>query len=84
MTEDVNTVAVMATYIIDNDVSEETVYQITKAIFENKDAIAAAHTKGAELNVETAVVGIPTEIPLHPGAESTSKKSASSSKHVFL
>ncbi|MGI6196322.1 MAG: TAXI family TRAP transporter solute-binding subunit [Eubacteriales bacterium] len=69
MTEDVNTVAVMATYIIDNDVSEETVYQITKAIFENKDAIAAAHTKGTELNVDTAVVGIPAEIPLHPGAE---------------
>lgn len=84
MTEDVNTVAVMATYIIDNDVSEETVYQITKAIFENKDAIAAAHTKGAELNVETAVVGIPTRSRFIRVLKSTSKKSASSSKHVFL
>lgn len=69
MTEDVPAVAVMATYIIDNDASEETAYQITKAIFENKEEIAAAHAKGAELNSETAIDGIPAEVPLHPGAE---------------
>lgn len=69
MTEDVKTAAVMATYIIDNDASEATVYNITKAIFENKDEIAAAYAKGAELNSETATNGIPAEIPLHPGAE---------------
>ena len=33
-----------------------------------KDAIAAAHVKGAELNAETAIDGIPAEVPLHPGA----------------
>lgn len=68
MTEDVKTVAVMATYIVDKDLPEDVVYNITKSIFENKDAIAAAHKKGLELNVKTAVDGIPAEVPLHAGA----------------
>ncbi len=68
MTEDVKTVAVMATYIVDNDLSEETVYQITKAMFENKDAIAAAHKKGEELDSAKAVEGIPADVPFHAGA----------------
>lgn len=69
MTEDVKTVAVMATYIVDKDLSEDAVYNITKAIFENKDAIAKAHVKGLELDVNKAVDGIPSEVPLHAGAE---------------
>ncbi len=69
MTEDVKTVAVMATYIVDKDLPEDVVYDITKAIFENKDAIAAAHVKGTELDVNKAIDGIPAEVPLHPGAE---------------
>ena len=68
MTEDVKTVAVMATYIVDKDLPEDVVYNITKSIFENKDAIAAAHVKGNELNAATAVDGIPAEVPLHAGA----------------
>lgn len=68
MTEDVKTVAVMATYIVDNDLSEETVYTITKNIFENKDDITAAHKKGAELDSVKAVDGIPAEVPFHAGA----------------
>ena len=68
MEEDVMTVAVMATYIVDKDLPEKAVYDLTKAMFENKDAIAAAHVKGAELNAETAIDGIPAEVPLHPGA----------------
>ena len=42
--------------------------KITKAMFENKDAIAEVHTKGLELDVNKAVEGIPAEVPLHPGA----------------
>ncbi len=68
MTEDVKTVAVMATYIVDKDLSEDTVYEITKAMFENKDAIAAAHVKGAELDAAKAVEGIPEVVPFHAGA----------------
>lgn len=66
--EDVKTAAVMATYIVSNDLSEDTVYKITKAIFENKDEIAAAHVKGNELDSAKAVEGIPDVVPMHAGA----------------
>ncbi len=65
--EDVQTVAVMATYIVDKDLDEETVYNITKAIFDNKEKIAAAHVKGAELDAAKAIEGIDT-VPFHAGA----------------
>ena len=65
--EDVQTVAVMATIVARNDVSEDTIYALTKALFENKDEIAAAHAKGLLLDPETAVSGI--SIPFHPGAD---------------
>ncbi len=65
--EDVQAVAVMATYIVSNDLDEDTVYQITKALFENKDEIAAGHAKGELLDPATAVSGI--AIPFHSGAE---------------
>ena len=64
---DVQTVAVMATYIVDADLDEETVYNITKAIFEQKEAITVAHTKGSEIDPAYAVDGI--SVPFHPGAE---------------
>lgn len=66
MDEDVKTVAVMATYIVDADLPEKAVYDITKAMFEGKDDIA--HVKSAELDVNKAIEGIPAEVPLHAGA----------------
>lgn len=62
----VQTVAVVATYIVSNDLSEKVVYDMTKALFENAAEIAKAHPKGAELNAEYSVKGI--SIPIHPGA----------------
>ncbi|NLE13384.1 MAG: TAXI family TRAP transporter solute-binding subunit [Clostridiales bacterium] len=64
--KDVTTVAVSATLICDVNLDDQTVYDITKGIFENIDAITAAHGKGAELSAEKAVQGIST--PMHPGA----------------
>ncbi|NLN66312.1 MAG: TAXI family TRAP transporter solute-binding subunit [Clostridiaceae bacterium] len=63
----VQTVAVVATYIVSDQLSDDLVYKITKALFENKDEIAVGHPKGAELDPEYAVSGI--SIPIHPGAE---------------
>lgn len=63
---DVQTVAVVATYIVSDDLSEDLVYKMTKALFENKEEIAKAHAKGAELDPEYSVSGI--SIPIHPGA----------------
>ncbi len=61
------TVAVVATYIVSNSLSEDLVYRMTKALFENKAEIANGHPKGAELDPAYAVSGI--SIPIHPGAE---------------
>lgn len=65
--EDVETLAVKATFIVSNDLSEEVVYNMTKALFENKDAISSANQKGTELDPAYAVEGI--SIPFHKGAE---------------
>ena len=65
--EDVVTLAVKATFLVSNDLSEEVVYEMTKALFENVDEIKAAHAKGAELDLSYAVEGI--SVPFHPGAE---------------
>jgi len=65
--EDVQTVAIKATLICSPDLAEETVYNLTKAIFENQAEIAAAHAKGAELSLEYATTGV--SVPFHPGAE---------------
>ncbi len=64
--EDVLTVTVKATLIVDANASEEDVYNLTAAIFENKDAIAKEHAKGAELSLENATDGM--TVPFHAGA----------------
>jgi TRAP transporter TAXI family solute receptor len=63
---DVQTVAVKATIIVSNKVKEDTVYQLTKTLFESKAQIEAAHAKGKELSTSYAVEGI--SVPFHPGA----------------
>lgn len=65
--KDVRTLAVKATFIVSNDLDEDLVYNMTKALFEEKDAIAAAHAKGKEIDPNYAVEGI--SVPFHPGAE---------------
>ena len=62
-----STLAVKATFIVSDKLDETTVYNMTKALFENKDAIASAHAKGKEINTAYAVDGI--SIPFHKGAE---------------
>lgn len=67
MTADTNTVAVKASIIVNPKLSEDTVYQMTKALIEGKDELAAANSKGKELSAESAVEG--ASVPFHPGAE---------------
>ncbi len=64
--EDVLTVTVKATLIVDVNASEDDVYNLTAAIFENKDAIAKEHAKGAELSLQNATDGM--TVPFHAGA----------------
>ena len=66
MPEDVQTVAVAAVVLVRDDVSDDAVYTFVSTIFNNIDAIAEQHGKGAELNVEFAASM--TSVPYHPGA----------------
>ena len=65
-TEDVTTVTVKATLIVSTSASEDAVYNVTKAIFDNIDTITAAHAKGAELSLQNATDGMTA--PFHAGA----------------
>ena len=64
--KDVTTVTVKATLIVSASASEEDVYNLTAAIFDNIDAITAENGKGAELSVENATSGM--TVPFHKGA----------------
>ena len=64
--EDVTTITVKATLIVSADLDEDTVYAITKAIFDNAADIAKEHAKGAELSIENATSGMTA--PFHKGA----------------
>ncbi|MCC4723798.1 TAXI family TRAP transporter solute-binding subunit [Salinicoccus sp. RF5] len=61
------TVAVQAMLIASNDIPEDQMYEMTKAIFENLDDMANAHVRGEELTVDTAEDGM--SIDLHPGVQ---------------
>ncbi|MGM0971827.1 MAG: TAXI family TRAP transporter solute-binding subunit [Bacillota bacterium] len=65
LAEAVPTVAVQAMLVVSNDLSDDVVYDITKAIFENLDKVT--HAKGKMIKAENAVKG--TGIELHPGAK---------------
>jgi hypothetical protein len=62
----VKTIAVSAVLIASSDLKEEVVYKLTKALFENRAELAAAHAKGKELHLKMAMKGV--SIPFHPGA----------------
>lgn len=61
------TIGVTATFIMSNEVSEEVAYNVTKALWENKEQIAKGHVVGTSMNVKNAVLTI-GNIPVHPGA----------------
>ena len=65
-TEEVLTVTVKATLIVSASASEDEVYRLTAAIFDNIEAITKEHAKGAELSLENATDGL--TVPFHAGA----------------
>jgi TRAP transporter TAXI family solute receptor len=65
-TADVPTVTVQNFLVTHAGVSDETVYKMTKSMFENLDAMQAAHAAAKAINKATAAKG---PVPLHPGAE---------------
>ncbi|KXS49326.1 MAG: TRAP transporter solute receptor, TAXI family [Halanaerobium sp. 4-GBenrich] len=64
---DIQTVALKAILVAESSLSEEVVYNITKAIFENRDTLIAAHDRARDITLEGAKSGMTVE--LHPGAQ---------------
>jgi TRAP transporter TAXI family solute receptor len=64
--QDVPTFGVYSVLAASRDVSNETVYQVTKAIMENLDTLKGVHPSFASVTPETVLNGIVT--PIHPGA----------------
>ena len=66
--EKASAVAVTATYIVSNDIDDDTVYEVTKALWENQGAIAEAHNTGKSMNIKNALLGM-DNVPVNAGAK---------------
>ncbi len=64
--DDTSALAIKATLAVSSKLDENTVYDMTKALFSNLDELAIAHAKGKEVTAEAAVTGV--SVPFHPGA----------------
>lgn len=65
-TEDVSVIVVPNVLVANESMDEQMAYDITKALFENKDTLVAAHPEANNLNLETAMCS--QALPYHPGA----------------
>jgi len=63
---DTLTAAVMAVLVCDADMSDDLVYNVTQAIFENLAELAPAHPKAKLISLDTALSA--AAIKVHPGA----------------
>lgn len=62
----INTIAQPNLLVASSDLDEETVYKITKTIFENLPFLNNIHAATKAMSLEKAIAGMP--MPLHPGA----------------
>lgn len=61
-----NTIGAINLTIINSELSDDLVYEMTKAVFEHADEIAEKHPSAKYINIENAVAV--KSIPYHPGA----------------
>jgi len=64
---DVESAAVINVLVTHSGVKDETVYMMTKLMFENLNELSAAHAAAKGISLENALRSMP--VPLHPGAE---------------
>ena len=60
------TAAVVNYLVTHSGMSDDKVYQMTKALYESLPDLAAAHAAAKDIKLENALSGMP--VPLHPGA----------------
>jgi hypothetical protein len=66
VTTDIPVLGVPNVLVVSSEMSDDLAYNITRAMFENIDALRAVHPAANETSVEFTMVATP--IPLHPGA----------------
>jgi TRAP transporter TAXI family solute receptor len=66
LTSDVGVVAVANLLVVDERMSDDLAYDLTRILFDKQRDLAAIHPEGARLTLATAVTGSPA--PYHPGA----------------
>ncbi len=64
---DVDTLAVRAIWATHAGVSDDIIYAVTKALYENTETLGQVHPMGKQISVETALESV--SIPVHPGAQ---------------
>ncbi len=64
---DVETLAVRAIWATHAEVSDEIIYAVTKALYENTETLGKVHPMGKQIALATALESV--SIPVHPGAE---------------
>jgi TRAP transporter TAXI family solute receptor len=64
--EAIQTIAQPNFLAVNDDVSEDHVYKLTKALYENLPFLQSIHPATKAMSLEVAIAGLPT--PLHPGA----------------
>lgn len=65
--KDINTIGQPNFLSVRDDVPEETVYLLTKTIYENLPFLQGIHRATSDMALEKAIAGLP--MPLHPGAQ---------------
>ncbi|MCB5161303.1 TAXI family TRAP transporter solute-binding subunit [Marinomonas algarum] len=65
-TKEINTVAQPNFLSTRADISDDDVYELTKALYENLSYLSAIHKATSVMSIEKAISGLP--VPLHPGA----------------
>ena len=65
--EDVPTASIMNQLLVSPSLTDDQVYAITKALFDNIDTIHAAHNAAKNITLDTVTDGLAVE--LHPGAK---------------
>lgn len=66
--EDYLSLALIHTWVVNKDLSEEIVYHMAKAVWENFDEFSELHPVGAYYSVENNIAG-PLPLPFHPGVK---------------
>lgn len=65
-TQDINTIAQPNLLVVTKDTPEQTVYLLTKTIYENLSFLNTVHKATKAMSIQKAISGLP--MPLHPGA----------------